>query len=275
MDPHRMSWRDVRKAMADPQRFEVVYQQGDAQAQNVLVKDVWVWGGNDPDDGSLCPGVMDSDRGLCELPAGLVRPLFSVATVDPSPTRMWALQWWVHAPEAANRTFLMDLERRAMPSNELLDWDADARVHTGLMEDWQRRSVELGVPITHWVIEINAAQRFLLPYDHVRRWTQKWGVSIVPHSTGLNKLDPDLGPWLLRNKFKTGQIRLPARQQTEARWRSMKLTDEATHWPLPGYTDDEVMACWFLFVHLPNIAVRADENTQLERPAWSTLRAVV
>jgi hypothetical protein len=77
----------------------------------------------------------------------------------------------------------MDLERRAMPANELLDWDANRGVWYGWMEEWQVRSAELGLPITHWVVEINSANRFLLPYDHVRRWQGARSTSIMPHTT--------------------------------------------------------------------------------------------
>lgn len=267
LDPVRLPWRELRALQANNAKFRTVYQQEDVDPSAVLVPPVWVDGGIDPIDGSLCPGCWDADRDLCELPEGLVGPKFSIATVDPSPTKMWAVQWWVHTPEAANQTFLMDLERKAMPANDLLDWNANAKAFYGLMEDWQVRSVELGLKITHWVIEVNAAQRFLLAYDHVRRWTAHHGVSIVPHSTTMKKLDPELGPWIIRDHFRHGRVRLPGAQHTPARIRSMKLRDEVTRWP-EAATDDEVMACWFLFAHLPNLARPRPDAYHQRRPSW-------
>lgn len=265
LDPKRMSWRETRQKMANPQTWSTVYQQEDSDPGTTLVKQVWISGGVDPDDGVLAPGCMDNERGWCEPPIGIVGPAISIATVDPSPTKMWALQWWLHYPDA-NTTFLMDLERMAMPANELLDWNATTQEFYGWMEEWQKRSVEMGVPITNWIVEINAAQRFLLAYNHVRRWQQKWGVGIIPHSTTMKKLDPNLGPWILRDHFKHGRIRLPGKQGQD-RYKVFKLTDELTRWP-EGGTDDQVMAAWFLFAHLPRLTTPEPTAKRLVRPSW-------
>ena len=49
------------------------------------------------------------------------------------------------------------------------------------------------VPITTWVVEANAAQRFMLQYEHVRRWVAQSSVSIISHQTHRNKTDPNFG----------------------------------------------------------------------------------
>lgn len=273
LDPHRLPWRDLRAIQAtNPRKFAVVYQQEDADPEDVLVPDPWIWGGTES-DGSVFPGCVDENRGLCELPPALAGPKVSVATVDPSGTKMWALQWWCTAVNSeAQQFFLMDLENRAMTSNELLDWNADDGRFYGWMEDWQARSVEMGMPITHWVVEVNAAQRYLLAYDHIRRWRQKWGVSIVPHTTSMKKLDPDYGPWIMRDHFRHGRIRLPGKQQWlgggDARMKMMKLVDQVTRWPNSGVKDDQVMAAWFYFAHLPQIRPVVTRPPLLKRPSW-------
>ena len=178
-------------------------------------------------------------------------------------------QWWIHTPEAANQSFLMDLARQAMPANELLDWNANNGCFYGLMEEWQLRSIDLGHPITHWIVEVNAAQRFLLAYDHVRRWCALRNVMIVPHSTTSKKLDPTVGPWIIRDHFKFGRVRVPGKQRSAsgARYTSMKLRDEVTRWP-EGTTDDEVMACWFFFAHLPQLSYDSSAIPKSWRPSW-------
>lgn len=277
LDPYRLPWggsgglRAIQRTK--PTTYQVQYQQEDTDPEGVLVPELWILGGIDPVTGEQYPGCWDEHRGLAELPDGLVGPKVSVATVDPSGKKMWALEWWVHTPAASSQSFLMDLERKAMPANELLDWDQQSGRFTGLMEDWQARSVRLRVPISHWVVEVNAAQRYLLAYDHVRRWQRKWGVAIIPHTTGPRKLDPDHGPWTIREHFHSGRVRLPGRQGPleRARIQSVKLVTEVTHWPNAGYSDDCVMACWFFFTHLPKLIRtsrrRVDQGT-LPRPSW-------
>lgn len=272
LDPYRLPWSDLRKIEATKKNtFRVQYQQEDADPEDVLVPDVWISGGTDPEDSNaLRPGCWDENRDLCELPKGLNGPLVSVAMVDPSGTKMWALEWLISAPNASDQTFLMDLERRAMPANELLDWDANRGVFYGWMEDWQARSVKLGYPITHWIVEVNAAQRYLLAYDHVRRWMGKWGVSIVPHTTGPRKLDEEHGPWIMREDFKFGRFRLPGKQGlgTQARIKSLKLVDELTRWPNAGVTSDLVMATWFFYVRKAQLTHQRKPLVRSKRPSW-------
>lgn len=274
LDPYRRPWygSDGIRAVAATKKttFLIQFQQEDADPDDILVKPIWIAGGVDPDDGVMYPGCWDTDRDICELPKGLNPPFYSIATVDPSPTKMWALQWWLSAPEASNQSFLMDLERRSMPANELLDWNANTKEFYGWMEDWQKRSVEMGHPITTWIVEVNAAQRFLLAYDHVKRWMQKWGVTILPHSTSARKLDQDKGPWIVRDHFKYGRVRLPGKQRVEsnARSKSIKLIEELVRFPNPGSTDDQVYACWFYFTHLPNLAFKQAPSQRLWRPPF-------
>jgi hypothetical protein len=162
--------------------------------------------------------------------------------------------------------FLMDLYRGKLRADELLEWQQNDGAYTGLMEHWQTRSERLGLPIKHWVIERNGAQRFLLQYDFVRRWTTSHATSIVPHDTTSNKHDPDYGVYILREPWRTARIRLPGKGP-EARLASMKLVDEVQRYP-HGWTDDQVMAQWFLFCHAPRLTVRTDTNLRLARPSW-------
>jgi hypothetical protein len=272
LDPYRLPWRDLKKIRdTKPQRYEVLYQQRDGDASSLFIKDVWLSGGVDPDDGSLLPGCYDEDRGLCELPAGLVGPKISVATVDPSVVNMWAVQWWIYTPEASHQVFLMDLLNQSMPANDLLDWNANTQEFYGVMEQWQQRSHDLGLPITHWVCEANAAHRYLLAYDHMRRWTAKWKVNVVPHTTSRTKLDPEIGPDIIRDHFRFGRVRLPRSQRGETRIQTNKLIDQLRNYRNMRY-DDQVDACWFLFAHLPNLTVQGDPNVRLRRPRFLGLR---
>ena len=87
----------------------------------------------------------------------------------------------------------MDLERTPMEAGEFLDYNPATRQFTGLLDEWVNTSRELALPITHVVVEDNAAQRFLLQYQTVHQWIASRGVEIIPHSTHRNKSYPEYG----------------------------------------------------------------------------------
>lgn len=271
LDPMRLPWREIRNA-SHGQNFKTVYQQEDGDQSDHLAKDVWIYGGLDHEDGVWYDGCIDRERGPLELPANLARPLISYATADPSPTRYWAIQHWIFCP-ANNTRYLMDLERRVMGSDEFLDWRQNEGVFYGVMHDWQVRSIEMGIPITHWIVENNAAQRWLLSNDSMRRWRAKYSVNVIPHSTTSRKLDEKYGPWRLRSLYQHAQINLPWKNHTHARIMSLKLIEEVTRWTAEGGngTDDEVMAQWFGEVHLENISYKVpteEDRTLRKPPSW-------
>ncbi len=273
LDPIRLPWRDLRVIKANnPSSYEILYQQRVGTAESFFIRDEWLTGGSDPDDGTLRPGCYDTDRSLLELPAGLTPPFHSIATVDPSVTNYWAIQWWIYAPNAGEQVFLMDLVDRSMPANDLLDWNANAGDWYGVMHEWQERSVQLGLPITHWVVEINAAHRYLLAYDHMRRWQRKWGVNIVPHTTSRTKLDEDIGPDIIRDHFRNGRARIPRSQDPETRIATNRYIEQLRNYRRMK-RDDQVMATWFLFANLPTIAPKRNLQRRQHRPSWLTRSA--
>lgn len=271
LDPKRLPWKGsgglATRMRNSETRYRVEFQQEDTDPQSVLVQKVWVNGGRDA-DGIEYPGCWDNDRDLCELPRNLASPLVSAATVDPSSANFWALEWWVYSPATQYR-YLMDLERRRMDAPDLLDWNELGGVHHGWMETWQTRSEHvahaLGLPvrINYWIIERNAAQRYLLAYEHVTRWKALRSVEIIPHDTGMNKLDPDLGVESVKNVYRYQQVRLPGARR--ARPQALKLVTEATHYP-DVTTTDCLMAQWFFEFHLPTLRRRSTRPTP--KPAW-------
>lgn len=267
LDPRRLSWEDLESEMANAMsNYMQVYQQEDADPEQLLVNPMWIAGGTDPKTGEIYPGCWDKDRSIGEFP-NIAGPRFSVVTADPSPTNFWSIQWWIYTPESEFR-WLMDHHRHKMGANDFLDWNNADQRFVGIMEEWQVRSVERGLPITHWIVEQNAAQRFMLQYEHVKRWMAKRDVSIVGHDTyGANKSDPKLGVTSIRNHYKYGRVRLPGSQDPYTRGASNKLIDEVTKWP-KGRFDDCVMAHWFLEWNLPNLYRGESEVVRLSVPSW-------
>lgn len=260
--PDRLPYRELYSLMVNrPDMYETVFQQEDVAAESVLVNPAWISGAGDH------PGCWDKDRDRLEIPHGLTGTLISVVSCDPSPTRYWAIEWWLYHPESDQR-FLVDLERRGMDAPDFLDWNQNEARFTGLMEEWQQTSIKLGVPISHWIVEVNAAQRFLLQYDHVRRWASKNSVEIVPHSTHSNKTDPAFGVQTIAPHYRYGRVRLPGKNGSMGRMVSMRLVDEVTRYPQTS-TDDCVMAHWFFEFQLQYIAVPNKSGQVTEkRPHW-------
>ena len=267
LDPYRLSWKDLSFIKhSTPNKFRVVYQQEDIDMSNTLIERVWATGGLGT-DGVLYPGCIDNERPPGYIPEGLSHPVISIASVDPSPTQFWAIEWWLYQPET-NLRYLVDIERRKLNAEELLGYDVSTREYSGVMEEWQERSERLGYPISHWIVEINAAQRFLLAHDFVRRWQALNVVNVVPHTTSRNKLDESLGvEALLPPLWRSGSVRLPSMR---GNWKTLALVDEMCSWTRDKkHGTDTVMAHWFAELHMPQL-VSPQAPPRQWRPSWLT-----
>lgn len=265
LDPFRLSWKDLSYIKHNsPTKFNIVYQQEDVEHGYYLIERPWATGGMGG-DGVLYPGCIDNDRRPGYIPPNLDPPIISIATVDPSPTMFWAVQWWLYQPKT-NLRYLIDLERAKLTAEELLGYNTTDRAFYGLMEQWQNRSWELGYPISHWVVEINAAQRFLLAHDFVRKWQAMQQTLIVPHTTNRNKLDDNLGvEALLPPLWRTGSIRLPTMRDN---WKTLAFVDEMCTWTRDKKNGtDLVMAHWFAELHMPGLSP-FKLPPKLWRPSW-------
>jgi len=260
LDPRRLPWREVSNLMSNRgERFAVVYQQEDIALDETLVRNEWVYGHG----GSV--GCIDKDRDRWETPPGLnPADCMVIATADPSPTNYWSIQCWLYHPESQQR-FLLDLIRKKMEAPEFLEYNYNLGEFTGVMEEWQRLSTSIGFPIQWWIIEQNAAQRFMLQYDHFKRWRQLSGVEVIPHNTTSNKSDPNYGVTTISQHWRFGRVRLMGKG--EGKTRSMHLIDEVTKYP-HGRTDDCVMAEWFFEWNIPNLHQPRSIAVQAWRPKW-------
>jgi hypothetical protein len=268
IDPIRVPWRDLSSRMRNaPSTYRVQYQQEDVNPDDVLVQKLWVSGGTD-DAGVTYYGAWDHKRGLGELPKGrLDGTLISLATADPSPTMYWSVQWWavlLKPDRTFGPRFLIDHVRRKMQAPEFLDKQGGEYV--GIADEWQLRSRDMNLPIRYWIVEKNAAQRFMLQYQFARDWQRDRGVHIIGHETGRNKSDPEYGVWALGPLWRDGLVRLP-NNGGAAHLASMKLVDEVTRYP-SATTDDCVMAQWFLEWNLPRLGFQAAPPARRPVPKW-------
>lgn len=271
LDPVRLSYRDLWIVKQnDPKNYACVYQQEDTDPTSVLVNPLWINGGEDPISGAIYPGCYDRDRMVGHFPDGLSGEVYSVITADPSAANFWGVQWWAYQVDTQYQ-HLVDVVRKRMQAPDLLDWNHSQGAFTGLLEEWWQRSVDVGRPISHVIVETNAAQRFLLQYDHAKRWSSTRGVELIAHQTQGNKADPKLGVGALAPHYRFGRVRIPGHPLT--RPQILPLYNEVTRYP-DAMTTDMVMAHWFLIFNAANLFTpRMAAPPTFKRPTWIRSRS--
>jgi len=273
LDPRRIPWSKLAQLRQNkPETFATAYQQQDGAPSDVLVRDMWVYGGTGA-DGVMHPGCVDRGRRIGTMPPDLAEPVLSIASVDPSGEKSWGFVWMLYQPETDFR-YVVDIERARMAAGEVITYNPTSRKCEGLMPDWQERSAALGRPITHWLVEINAAQRFLLAHDYVRQWMSQNQVEILKHTTHrFNKSHEEYGiEAIIPQVWRHGRIRLPDRT---ANWQTQAFIHEHLTWR-PGKRSgtDLVMAAWFPELHWP--AIRPSKPLpKLSVPDWVTREVAV
>jgi transcriptional regulator with XRE-family HTH domain len=266
LDPHRLSWLELESEQENnPGNFMQVYQQEDIDPASALVDIRWIKGGTDPKTKEMFPGCWDDEREVWEIPQ-LSQPFVSYMCVDPSPTKSWGITLWVYHPKT-NLRFLVALHNGKLQIRQFFDWNDPRGTFTGILAEWYERSVIAGFPISTLIFEQNAAQRFFLATDAIKRWQQQSGVRIIGHEThAANKLDPNLGPQILSELYRRGLVRLPGKGDA-ARLSSMRLVEEVTRYP-QFRTDDLVMSQWFGEANMRQIYAREPKLRLLPRPSW-------
>lgn len=267
LDPWRLPWTMLETIKTNsPRVYDVQYQQLDGDAIGGLVEPEWIKGGVDS-DGYDAPGCLDTERTIGEVPANLQDGAgWSFVTVDPSPTEWWGIIWWVYDPESGNR-YAIDIVKRRLNPEQFISLDLEDFVFSGLLIDLHEQAIRAGAPITHVIVEVNAAQRWLLSQPHVQRWSQATGVTFLPHQTGINKNDPKFGLESIGDLFRQGKIRLPW-QGITSRGRTNSLVEEATKYP-DFETTDLIMSTWFgkLAVEHHYVPNRQGQYA-MNRPSW-------
>ncbi len=275
--PGRLTWRKLETIRKNrPDMFDLVYQQDDSKLEETLVNRLWIEGGTDPQTGEMYPGCRDNDRKMWEVPQGLAPPVVSVATTDPSHTAFWASTWslWQPGDEISGDVrHLMAMDNKRMDAPSFLDWNSATHTWSGLAETWFQESRELGHPIRYWIVEQNGAQRYLLQFEHVRKWMSSRGVQIIAHTTtGRNKKDDDYGVQSLGPVFRRGSIRLPMGDinhagQKKDNLKILDLIKQVTSYPHGTY-DDLVMALWFFEAQRDVLRPNVGAQEQVSRPRF-------
>ena len=253
LEPRRLDWRKLMNTKINNEgNYLTVYQQEDVDTKTSLVKSIWIDGGEDPETNQVLPGCWDTRRkiGSVEMLKGVDG--FSVVTVDPSPTKYWAIMWWLYSPED-QLFYLVDMERKPMEAPDFLDYNISERAFSGLLEEWVQRAKALGRPITDLIMENNAAQKFMNQYNYWKMWSAINSVTITGHQTNAtNKTDEEYGVQTIAPHFRYGRVRLPGDEMSGSKAAVAQFVKELTEYP-NSRTDDTVMSFWFLVWQAPNI----------------------
>lgn len=268
LDPRRLPFKKLAAIKQNnPRVYEVAYQQRNINPEASLIAELWIDGGTDHEAALTYQGCLDTDRMAGQI-SDICRDgtAWSVVTVDPSPTKWWAVQWWVFHPTTEQR-FLVRTVRQKMSSTQLLTMNLDDGSWSGILEDWRAESLEIGVPLDVVIVEQNAAQRFMMQNPMWQRWLDLWSLSLIPHDTHRNKTDPAYGLSMLQQPYRTGLYRLPYADDYATRHATDRLKYELTHYP--GVADfDQVMACWFFEHHLAKSWTPRQTHYQLNTPTY-------
>lgn len=270
LEPLRLGWKHLRgQIRADEQQgtstYLISFQQEDGDPARALVKPLWVDGGEDPTTGERFIGCWDHDRIAGQVPK-LDGQTVSVLSVDSSPTKFWAISWWIIHP-STKRRFLIDLHRAKMRTPDALSFNPDTGVFTGLFENWWTSAANQGHPISRLIFEANDSEVFFLDGLELTRWRQQRSVLVTRHKTNTNKWDPNYGIGSLGPVYMHGQVRLPGDIGSGSRARVNQLVREATNWPQTSTTDC-LMSQWFVEANMLNIALEHKPIPAQPRPSW-------
>lgn len=136
---------------------------------------------------------------------GIYHPINLVAGLDPSGTGYQASWLWGMDP-AAFKLYAVDYENR---------------LGGGIQKAYEVMSRWLmwyGVRV--WVIERNMYDGAFIKDPQIQALAAKEGLTILPHETGSNKWDPNMGVSAIARMMNDGQVSIPyGNVETQAKWK--------------------------------------------------------
>lgn len=242
--PGRFGWKALRarrSGQVSSARFEFIYNQMEIPDEDGLAQQSWI---------DACK---DSTRSVWDFP----RDCRVMCTLDPSPTQWAVAECWAYVPSEDKRYLVAVHRQRRM----------QAPAYLALMKDWTLKCRAAGHdPI--WIVEINAAQRWMLQSTEYMQLRYEIGLSVQPHTTHRNKTDPMYGVQQLGPTYEYGKINLPWGDPT-SRKQVQPLIEELITYPA-GETDDAVMAQWFMEYNVRklNMPISGQFVDYPEMPPW-------
>jgi hypothetical protein len=134
-------------------------------------------------------------------------------------------------------------------------------------EEIRLKANDIGAPLQVIMVEVNAAQRWLLQQPHIQEWMNATGVRFIPHTTTINKSDPKYGVESIADFFRQGRVRIPW-GGIGSRLKAEPLISELQNYP-DSETTDLVMSTWFHTLAINNHFTRMRrEPYRRDVPEW-------
>lgn len=281
LDPSLVTWKRIRRQMSrSEQAFLLIYQQEDLDKIGGLAQKTWFTGGRD-ETGGISPGCFDYERSFGQLlyplgstatQAGRV-PLVSAVSLDPSSSKYWGIGHWLGYEDHEHVLYRGARKRLAAPDILYID-ELNPGSYVGILEEWWQASLSEGVPFTYLIVEVNAAQKWMLQYPFFTRWAGAREVSIIPHTTTINKTDRDRGVEMNRDLYRFGKCHLPMKGYEEELF-SEQFRREACAWP-DGQFSDLVMMHWFFTNRMDQLiaaeTIWPSDGEARQLPAWANVQ---
>ena len=134
-----------------------------------------------------------------------------------------------------------------------------------LIHTWEKYAKEGTVRFL--VIEGNGYQQAIGQSRRLREF-QAAGHHIEPHSTGRNKIDPEVGVETLGARVRGWKIRFPYRDEESRRWVSSFFEQEAQRYPMASLTD-RIMALWMFVLKASALSPSYLRVRKLQLPTWA------
>lgn len=254
--PKRWSYRYFMvMQQTDSSLYAMMFQSEDGAMGDILVPQIWVDGGIDENQ-NLYPGCLDSgndpsfpSRQLWSdtfSEADWVPGLFTIATLDPSPTKwaVYTVTTYADSEELGPTHNVVGYHRARMTTEE----------YPPLIEKLTLAIRERDPSFDTWVVEKTGAE-YLHGAEAMKTLPRRLKIQIVAHETRGNKSHEEYGIWAHRNEWKYGRVRLPwGGPATQAKMKQFIAEHTVYPW---GDTDDCVLSFWFYFLHRPNVAIVA------------------
>jgi hypothetical protein len=234
-------WLMTKKAGAvargNPGLFEMVYQNN-PQGEGMASFD---------EHAVLASRNPSRSYGIEGIPSGFKL----IAGLDPSATGyqsgfLWAVRQRADLPdvgEGVRRFEDVRLQRWMVDMDNTLGGGIP-KAHE-LMKRWLE---EYGVRV--WVVEINGFQRAILQDPVLVNWARENGVKLIPHQTGLNKIDEVYGVTAMDRLFQAGLMDLPygddvSKSKTDMYVKQLLTFDDSSARKKYKPVSDIVMSSWF------------------------------
>ena len=227
--------------------FSCMYQQEPRPVGSALVRPEWWDGCRDPNRRGY-QGVKSYQEDEIYF------PIARVASIDPSPTKFNGLVV-ADVPYSRGTFFASIIEVKA--------WEGGMRSIVSEIE----RTVDQ-YKLDYLIVEHSTFTSWL--EEDPMYQSLKERVTVLPHNTGKNKGNPELGVETLGGDVEMGRISLPYKDAV-GRAMSKTLEDEMNIWP-HGKHDDALMALWFIKWNYRKLIPRNTLPTRFDRSrggGWS------